>query len=96
MTIGLQPSQTTLNTELGQTLLAIRNAFQDVQNLNVYIAGQGNAAFLEGLGFSTADANAFVAAIGNHDQLRQIYQGLISLAAPFNYEANGNITWGGS
>jgi len=94
--IGLQPNETTLNTALGQILLAVRNDFQNVQNLNAYITAQGGAPFLQGLGFTAGDAGAYVAAIGNHDQLRQIYQGLAALAAPFNYEANGNGAWGGS
>lgn len=93
--IGNQASQGGLNAALGAVMLSVRNDFATIKNLNDYITAQGGNTFLTGLGFLATDASAFTAALGNHDQLRQIYQGLINLPAAFNYQANGDVTWGG-
>jgi hypothetical protein len=52
---AITQSQLTMNTQ--QRLVALRTAFQGVQELYAWTSGQ-SAAALEGMGFSASDANA--------------------------------------
>ena len=81
-------------------LTDIRDRMNKVQQQNEYIASMGGVTFLtapapDGLGMTTADANALIATMGNHNAVATSYKG--GPAAPvLDYEANGQPFWGGN
>ena len=81
--------------QITAAIVAIRNNFQAIVNLNEYITSEGGASFLETvIGLESNDAAAVIAALGNHATLAGIYQGATPGAA-FNYLANGEPLWSG-
>lgn len=96
MSVGIAASAQSVNAAVAQFALDLRNTFQQIQNFESWLSASGGATFLQGIGFTSADAATIVSTVGNLDQLRQIYQGLANLATAFNYEANSNTTWGGN
>lgn len=93
------PNPGTYVLQLAQNFVNVRNDFQAILNANNYIASMGGTAFLtaafpEGMGMTTADANALIAALGNHAALALVYAGGTPGAA-FNYMTNGEPFWGG-
>jgi hypothetical protein len=95
VTAGYQPNQTQINTLAGQYAVALRNDFQNVVNLNGYVTAMGGATFLEGLGFTNADAATLVSTLGNLATLASIYQGGTQESA-LNYDDNSQALWGGN
>jgi hypothetical protein len=101
MTAGAQPSQASVNQQVSAMVLAVRNDFQNIINFNAGLAANATemnltqAAYLESLGFTPADAASIVSTIGNHADLAAKYQGGSGgIALPFNYMANGQACWG--
>lgn len=85
--------------QIGAELTALREAFDNLVNSNGYITAMGGSAFLtaaapNGLGLSSADAAALIAALGNHASLAAHYNGG-SQAPAMNYRGNGQPFWGG-
>jgi hypothetical protein len=85
--------------EIALLFTVIRDRFQECQDQSGYIASMGGATFLEaappnGLGMSATDANALIAALGNHATLATAYQGGPQ-APQMNYKTNGQPFWGG-
>ena len=80
--------------QIGTDLVTLRDAFAALKNRNDYIASMGGATFLTSLmGLTAPDANALVAALGNHASLGVQYNG--GAVAPFlDYRANGEPFWG--
>jgi hypothetical protein len=80
-------------------LTTIRDRLQQVIDQNGYIASMGGVTFLttpapDGLGMSPGDANALIAAMGNHTAVATGYAG--GPPAPqLNYKQNGEPFWGG-
>jgi hypothetical protein len=68
---------------------------QGILNYNNWLSAAGGATFLEGLGFSDADASTIVSTIGNLATLADIYQGTTGQNGTFNYMANTETLWGG-
>jgi hypothetical protein len=77
----------------------IRDQMQEVIDQNSYIGSMGGATFLtdaypDGLGMTPADANALLAALGNHAAVATGYHG--GTPAPqLDYKSNGSPFWGG-
>lgn len=94
MTAGNQPTVAQVNATAGGFAIQLRILFQGIQNFESWLSAYGNAAALETLGFTAADANTVVSTIGNLNTLAGIYAGNAPGAA-FNYEANSNALWGG-
>lgn len=94
MTAGNQPTVAGVNSQAGALSVSLRTLFQQIQNFEAWLSAYGNAAALETLGFTAADANTVVSTIGNLNTLAGIYAGGAPGAA-FNYEANSNALWGG-
>lgn len=82
--------------QISNAVVALRNDFQTLENLNAYLTAQGGAAFLEAAPYnlSANDAAVVVSTLANHATLAGIYNG----ATPnqtLNYSANGELLWGG-
>jgi hypothetical protein len=61
------PNPGVWESQLGQTFVNFREAYQAIVNANNYVAAIGGTATLEGapFNFDTTDAQALVAALGN-------------------------------
>jgi hypothetical protein len=94
MTAGNQPTVASVNATAGGYATQLRILFQGIQNFEAWLSAYGNAAALQTLGFTAADAATVVSTIGNLNTLAGIYAGAAPGAA-FNYEANSNALWGG-
>jgi hypothetical protein len=86
-------------TQIGSELTTLRDAFDKLVNSNGYIASMGGSTFLttafpNGLGMSSGDAAALIAALGNHAALATHYNGGAQAPA-LNYRGNGQPFWGG-
>jgi hypothetical protein len=81
------PNPGLFEIQLGQQFVAFRNAYQAIVYQNQYVASIGGAAALEAapFNFTTQDAQALVAALGNITNLTGI-GGAIDGSEPF---------WGG-
>jgi hypothetical protein len=66
MAINL-PNPGVFESQIGTLFVSFRNDYQSISNLNNYIASIGGATALQAapFNFSTEDANALVAALGN-------------------------------
>lgn len=95
MTAGNQPTVNSVNSQVAQMAVALRNDFQTLLNWSAWLNTVG-ATGLQAIGFTPGDANTIVAAIGNLADLAGIYQGLAAqIALPFNFEDNTSSLWGG-
>lgn len=65
------PNPGNYEIQIGQQFVNFRNAYQEIVNENEYIASVGGAAFLTAAPFnwSSQDAAAFIAALGNISNL---------------------------
>lgn len=87
------PNPGNYQSDISQRIVALRDAFQGSQgivNANSYLTAMGGAAFLtalppNGIGMSTPDANALVAALGN----------LANQPSLVSAITNSETTWGG-
>lgn len=84
---------------LGILFTGVRDSMRAIQDQSAYIASMGGETFLttaapNGLGMSSTDAAALIAALGNMSAVATGYQG--GTPAPqLNYEANTQPFWGG-
>jgi hypothetical protein len=93
------PTAADFATNVARALVNVRNDFDQIINLNDYIAAMGGATFLtaaapNGLGMTQADANAMVATLGNHATIAKHYKGGTPAPA-MDYRSNGSPFWGG-
>jgi hypothetical protein len=93
------PNPGTYLASISVILTGVRDLMQQVIDQNGYIASMGGVTFLtapspDGLGMTTADANALIATMGNHTAVATGYHG--GTPAPqLDYKANGSPFWGG-
>lgn len=86
MSVGNQPSEASLNNQLTQFAVALRDACQDIINLNVQINGQNTgAATLEAAGFDSADATSYLAMLAYMNTVAGVYFGTAAQATDFNF-----------
>ena len=78
-------------------VVALRNDFQTILNINAYVTAMGGVTFLQAAPFSlgTGDADALVACLGNLAELAAIYSGGTPGGA-LNYAANSEPFWSGT
>ena len=89
------PNPGLFTQQAGAMLVALREDFARLVNLNDYITAMGGTTFLTTqIGLSSGDASALVAALGNHAALAAHYKGGAQAPA-LDYRANGEPFWGG-
>jgi hypothetical protein len=97
MSIGVQPSQSTLNNLAGQYVLSLRNDFENAARFNDYLNNLGNPG-LVALGFSSDDANLLLAIFGNIAAIATVYTGgeYTGPNLPFDFQSQTIPLWGGN
>jgi hypothetical protein len=97
MAAGNQPTAATINALAGQKAIGLRDAVYEAIRFNAYLTALGGQTFLVGLGMSSGDAAAMVAAYGNMASWAAVFPGgaYNGPALPFNFESNSTPLWGG-
>jgi hypothetical protein len=93
------PNQGQFLGDIATFLTGVRDSFGALENKRDYITAMGGVTFLtaaapDGLGMTTADADALIATLDQHHDLDQHYTG-VTAAPLLNYEQNGAAYWGG-
>jgi hypothetical protein len=97
MSIGVPPSQSSLNNQAGQYVLSLRNDFENAVNFNDYLNSLGQAGMVA-LGFSSEDADLMIAIFGNIASIATVYTGgnYTGPNLPFDFQAQTIPLWGGN
>jgi hypothetical protein len=93
MAAGLQPSQAGINQAAGGLATSLRDIFQQIENLQAWLATEGQAGLVT-LGFTAQDAATIISTFGNLQTLANVWNGTAA-PAEFNYLANTQALWGG-
>jgi hypothetical protein len=78
--VGLPADQPSINQRAGSVALMIRTAFEQIETLQAFLAGQQDSA-LVALGYTAGEVAILKSAISDLDLLRRIYQGAATQAA---------------
>jgi hypothetical protein len=95
MAVGFQQDNLTFGQNVTNQVVALRNALNDIYELNAWVVSSGGASFLQGMGISVADSATYIAALGNLNTLYQIANGEATQSSAFNFMANTQPLWGG-
>lgn len=85
MTIGTAPNAGSLNAQLTATAVQLRAAAAAVITLAEFINQEG-AAGLQTIGFTAADATAYVNMIGYLSTVAGVYYGTATQGTQFNFD----------
>ena len=88
------PNSASYQQRLTSLVVALRDAFQNVQNANDYITAAGGVTFLENsMGMTPEDSAVVVSTFANLGALATAYNG--GSAPVLNYKENSNLLWAG-
>jgi hypothetical protein len=83
--IGNQPNVQQLNSQAAQLAATWRSTAQQTLALQSYVTSLGQAG-LVGLGFTSADAAAFITAVNQMSTMAGLFQGTATQATLFNFQ----------
>lgn len=96
MAVGNQASVATVNQELSDIAVAMRNVLQRASNMSRWINGQGGGqASLVAMGFSSQDAAAVLTNLSYLNTVSALYFGDAAQPAPFNFNNQLSQLWAG-
>lgn len=102
MAVGMTASTQSLNAQLGQAALALRNAMQRCNDLVTFTNNQGLAGLENTAGFVPNDATAYTNMTSYLSTLTGIYYGTVqqggsngTAATMFNFDNALSTLWGG-
>ena len=103
MSIGAQASTASINQQLTNLAVQLRNIMQQITNLSTEInAGDAGEANLEGIGFDQGDADAVLSSLGYMSTVAGVYYGTVQQggsggtgAAPYNFNDALAPLWAG-
>jgi hypothetical protein len=84
MAIGNIDNVQQLNSMAAQYAGQYRSVSEQVMDLQDYVTAQGSAG-LQALGFSSADATAFITQVSYLANIAGVIQGTATVASPFNF-----------
>lgn len=85
MAIGNQPNVAQLNSQAAQIASTWRSTAQQTLALQAYVTGLGQAGLVT-LGFSSADATAFITVVNQMSTMAGLFQGTATQATTFNFQ----------
>lgn len=95
MTVGTQISSSQIDNQISTIAVQLRNLMVSMQNLYENVNGQSaGLAFLEGIGYSPADAQSALTAISLMNTLALVYEGEAA-ASQYNYNQTFSQYWAG-
>lgn len=78
MTVGTQATAAMMDNTLTQLAIQMRNIMQQVENLNLQVNGGGGGfAYMEGIGYSSADATTALNYLGYMNTVAGVYNGTV-------------------
>jgi hypothetical protein len=97
MAIGFPQDLSDLNSQLGGVAVAVREALRNAQRLQLQIAAVPDATFLAApYNMAQADINTMRSAIGDLNDLGNVFQGVASthLTGTYDYRTFSKLLWG--
>lgn len=95
MSVGGQISTATVNQALTDLSVGMRNLMTQVQDTYQYVTASGGITFLEGLGYTAADAQSVMTYLGYMNSVAAVYFGSGTQATASNFNAALAVLWAG-
>lgn len=96
MSVGTPLTSSTVDMDITNLAVTMRNLMQDVTNLSLNINGQGGGqAFLESIGYDQEDAAAAQAAVSYLNTVAGVYFGTATQDSAFDFNQQLSQFWGG-
>lgn len=92
MAVGLTPTKSDVNIGSGTLAQSLNIAFTNIQQYKAWLDTQTDQNLID-LGFVQADVNVLRSAIGDLDQLRNIYQGGATLGSAKDFRTFSKQLW---
>ncbi len=104
MTVGSQPNSATIDNQLTNYALQLRNLMQSISNLSMEVnANNTGVANMEAVGYSSQDAATVLQVVGYMNTIAGVYFGTVQAggnggtgAIDFNYNSGLSSLWNGS
>jgi hypothetical protein len=91
-------TRATFDADLGAPLLTLDKVFAQIRAMSLFLTATPDTFFTTGTQFvplyTAAEVATFKSAYADAEQLDQIYQGLVALAASKDFRANAKQIWG--
>lgn len=94
MTVGNQPTVTSVNGTLTMLCVSLRNVCDQIRTQDTAITNMGTAG-LEALGFDPADAAAMLTAFSYLSTVAGVYYGTATQASDFDFDNELSQFWAG-
>lgn len=96
MSVGGQISSATIDADITNLSVAMRNLLTAVQNLSLNVNGQGDGlAFLESIGYDSTDAATAQGAISYMNTIAGVYFGTATQGSDFDFNQVLSQYWAG-
>lgn len=93
--IGTPLARADIDYKIGQVSLAANLAFENIRQMQAWLAGQTDAVLEAApFGYTAGEVAVIKSAFANLDQLRTIYEGSAALAAPQDFRVFARQVWG--
>lgn len=95
MSVGGQASTATINQSLTDLSVGLRNIMQAIGNMYAFVSASGGVTWLEGLGYSAADAQNIMTLYGYMNNLQAVYNGTGTQSSASDFNAAFAPLWAG-
>jgi hypothetical protein len=89
------PNPAAANAQVQTLVINLRDVFDRWEDYFGWFSTLSLADVATVFGVDQPTAQIIQSTVGNHDKLRQCYEGLVAVTPPFNFKANGAALWGG-
>jgi len=94
--VGTQPSVASMDQNLTNAAVQLRNVLQTISNLSNEINGQGTGlATLEAIGYSSGDATTVLNMLSYMNTIAGVYYGTATQGTDFNFNQALGQLWAG-
>lgn len=95
MSIGIQPTQQSVNAAVGNIAVTLRDACNRIADFQTWVTTYGQSN-LETLGFTPGDAGAVLTVASYLNTIAGVYKGTATQGSEFNFDDALSALWGGS
>lgn len=95
MSVGGQVSTGTVDSTLTNLAVGMRNLMVSVQQAYEFVSASGGVTFLEGLGYTSADASSVMTYLGYMNGIAAVYFGTGTQVSVSNFNASLAVLWAG-
>ncbi|SRR5260370_3300890 len=96
MTVGIQANPTSFDQTLTSLAIEARTLMRKLRDLNTQVNGpQSGSAYLQGIGYSGADAPIALQYVNYMSNIQGVYYGTAIVAAQFSFDNGLSPLWAG-